>query len=112
MLPPETPIREGIIAMGEARAGSVLIASSDRQLLGIVTDGDLRRHLLDGGDLITLPLSDIMTKDPVAIHHTAPVVEVVQLFETHAIDDVPVVDANRRLVGLIDLQDLPKIKLL
>ncbi len=79
---------------------------------GVFTDGDLRRHTAQEKDILAKPLSSVMTRNPVCIRDEALAVEALKIFNQRNIDDLIVVNARRAPVGLIDLQDLPKLKLM
>lgn len=112
VLPPAASMKDALVAMTRARAGATYVIDAAGRLLGIFTDGDLRRSI--AGDTIDLsrPLSDIMTLNPVAISDDKMATDVLRVFQEHQIDDVPVVDSSGRLVGAIDISDLPKLKVL
>ena len=105
-------VRDAIFAMTKARSGSAAVVSSGNKLAGIVTDGDLRRHMTTDRDLISRKVEKIMTRSPVTVGHDQLAIHVLRLFEEKNIDDVLVVDSRKRLVGAIDIQDLPKLKIL
>lgn len=107
-----TSVKDAILAMTSARAGSVAIVDQDGKLAGIFTDGDLRRHLTASPDLIHRRIEEVMTPNPVTVNAAALAVEVLSIYETHNIDDLIVVDEQNRVVGMIDIQDLPKFKIL
>ena len=111
-VPREATVKDGVLAMTSARSGSVAVVDEQGALLGIFTDGDLRRHISDSAHPATLKLEDVMTRDPITLLEEQLAVDVLALFEAHNIDDLVVVDANRRVVGLVDIQDLPKLKIL
>lgn len=96
----------------KARAGSATITDKTGRLTGIFTDGDLRRHLRSEGDLLRRSVSEVMTKNPVTIREDKLAVEALELLRTRKIDEVPVVDAKKRPVGLLDVQDLLKAGIL
>lgn len=104
-------IKDAVIAMSEARSGSVVVLNEDRTVAGFFTDGDLRRHI-DTPDLTARVIDDFMTKRPICIRKGQLAVEVLALFEQHNIDDLVVVDEQGRLAGSVDIQDLPKFKIL
>ena len=107
-----TGLQEAILAMTKARSGSIaLVNARTQKLTGILTDGDFRRSALSGPDFIKRPVSDFMTRNPKTIRENALGVDALRLFETHKIDDLIVVDGRNRPVGLIDGQDLPKLKI-
>ena len=106
------PVRDALIAMTSAKSGSVAILDASDKLVGILTDGDLRRHLLETPDLLDLPVEKIMSANPLTLHPDMLAVEVLTLYETHPVDDLIVVDENRQVVGTVDIQDMPKLKVL
>ncbi len=107
-----TTVREALLLMGRAKAGSVSVTNSRRKLVGVFTDGDLRRHLAEGDNLLACPLKQVMTHHPVCIREDALAAEALKIFNERNIDDLVVVNAAREPVGLVDSQDLPKIKLM
>jgi arabinose-5-phosphate isomerase len=103
--------QEAILAMTRAKAGSLAVVDpADGRLTGIFTDGDFRRSALTGPDFLRNPVSNFMTRAPKTIAAGTLAVEALKLFEKFKIDDLLVVDAALRPVGLVDNQDLPKLK--
>ena len=89
------------------RAGAGLVTDDEGRLVGIFTDGDLRRHLANGsGDLLKRPVEEVMIRQPKRVVSGQSVAEAAELMKEHQIDEVPVVDGQGRLLGLIDIQDL------
>lgn len=108
-----TLVSEAVVAMTSARGGAAFITDANETLLGIFTDGDFRRAIAaNTADVLNRKVSDFMTRKPVNVRPDSLAVDVLRLIETRAIDDVPVVDANGKLVGAIDIQDLPKFKVM
>lgn len=105
-------VKDAMLAMTRARAGSVGVVDSRGKCLGIFTDGDLRRHLFGNPDLIRTPIRDVMTRSPISVTPDMPAVDVLNIYETHNIDDLLVVDKTGKLVGAVDIQDLPKFKIM
>jgi len=105
-------VRDALVAMTRARSGSAAVLDGDGRVLGIFTDGDLRRHLAERADLLEAPLNEVMTSPPVTVTADRLAVEVLRLFEQHNIDDILVVDDDNRVAGAIDIQDLPKLKIM
>jgi arabinose-5-phosphate isomerase len=104
--------QDAILAMTKAKSGSIaLVAKKTGALTGILTDGDFRRSALSGPDFLQKPVATFMTRNPKVISENALGVDALRLFETHKIDDLIVVNARGRPVGLIDGQDLPKFKI-
>jgi arabinose-5-phosphate isomerase len=110
---PETiSLQDAILRMTKAKSGSIaLVAPRGGKLTGILTDGDFRRSALTGPDFLQKPVSAFMTRSPKTISAEALGVDALRVFEAHKIDDLIVVDAKGRPVGLVDGQDLPKLKI-
>jgi len=105
-------LQEAILAMTAAKSGCIAIVDAkSKKLAGILTDGDFRRAALTGGGFLARPVSDFMTRAPKCIEEGALGVEAMKLFEKHRIDDWIVVDKRGRPVGVVDGQDLPKLKI-
>lgn len=112
IMPANGTLQEAILAMTRAKSGSIaLIDSRTKKLAGILTDGDFRRSALTGPDFLTKPVSEFMTRSPKVIVEDALGVEALRMFTAHKIDDLIVVDRRGRPVGLMDGQDLPKLKI-
>lgn len=111
-LPPAATVMDAIMAMTAAKSGAALITAPDGALAGIFTDGDLRRHLSEGRTALGDPIESVMTRSPVTVTDDAFAIDVLRVFERYKIDDLPVTDADGRLAGYVDLQDLPKMKVL
>ena len=111
-LPVTATVTDAIMAMTAAKSGAALMTDSDGKLAGIFTDGDLRRQLSKGANLLLSPVSDYMTRTPVSVGADALAVDVLRVFETYKIDDLPAVEADGTLVGYVDIQDLPKMKVM
>ena len=106
------PVRDALIAMTGAKAGCVAIVEEDNTLAGIMTDGDLRRHLIATPNLIEQPVESIMTPSPITLSKDQLALEILNIYEKHNIDDLIVVDQDNRVIGAVDIQDLPKLKIL
>lgn len=104
--------QDAILAMTKAKSGSIALTDKKSgRLTGILTDGDFRRSALTGADFLRKPVANFMTRAPKTIRDDALGVDALRLFEAHKIDDLIVVSASGRPVGLIDGQDLPKLKI-
>ncbi len=88
------------------RAGAAVIVDKSGKLVGILTQGDFFRLFGESGWSLETPVREVMTKGPKSIVQTRRVMEAVELMRDHAIDELPVVDNQSRLVGMIDIQDL------
>ena len=113
-LPESATVRDAVLAMTEAKSGCTCVTAPDGTLLGIFTDGDLRRLLTTGSgeDPMGRPIAEVMIRKPVSVPLDALAVQVLNIFESHKLDDLPVVDEAGKLVGTIDIQDLPRMKIL
>jgi len=100
-------VREALKVMtGRKPAGAVSLVDEEGRLVGFFTDGDLRRLLQEGSaEVLDRPVSEVMTRDPRSIgaHHLAA--EAYRMLRDYRIDQVPVVDAEGRPAGLLDVQD-------
>jgi arabinose-5-phosphate isomerase len=106
------PVREALLVMTRAKSGSLAVINARGKLAGVFTDGDFRRHMATDGDLLTKPLRSVMTRNPICIRESALAVEALKIFNERNIDDLIVVNAKNEPVGLIDSQDLPKLKIM
>jgi arabinose-5-phosphate isomerase len=105
-------VKDALVAMTRARSGAVAVVNAKRHVTGIFTDGDLRRHLTTTPDLPQRKISEVMSAHPRTVRADELAVDVLAIFEKFNFDDLLVVDARGRLVGAIDIQDLPKFKIL
>jgi arabinose-5-phosphate isomerase len=103
-------VKDAVLAMTSARSGSVAVVDEQNRVAGIFTDGDLRRHISDSANLSERTVDEVMTTHPITLSANHLAVDVLALFEKHSIDDLVIVDGKRRLVGMVDIQDLPKFK--
>lgn len=101
-------VKKVLLAITKARAGSASVIDSKGRLAGIFTDGDLRRHLGMGEDLVNKKVRDVMTKNPTTINKEKLAAEAFDIMRSKKIDEIPVVDGRKRPVGLLDVQDLLK----
>lgn len=105
-------IRDALLVMTEAKSGCLSIVDPRGKLVGVFTDGDFRRHMAANSNLLTTPLGQVMTRNPICIRQDALAVEALKIFNERNIDDLIVVNAKNEPVGLVDSQDLPKLKLM
>ena len=104
--------QEAILAMTKAKSGSIAIVHPKTgKLTGIFTDGDFRRSALTGDGFLTKPVVDFMTSSPKTVDEDALGVDALRLFQAHKIDDLIVIDSKGKPTGLVDGQDLPKLKI-
>jgi arabinose-5-phosphate isomerase len=103
---PSTAMPDVIHEITDKRLGMTCVVDDGGQLLGLVTDGDLRRHLNAGSALLTQTAGDIMTARPVTIVRTVLAVEALRLMEERKITSVIVVTGEGRAEGVVHLHDL------
>ncbi|MBN9691227.1 MAG: KpsF/GutQ family sugar-phosphate isomerase [Verrucomicrobia bacterium] len=105
-------VKEALLVMTRAKSGSVAVVDGRGRLVGVFTDGDLRRRMADDDDVLARTLREVMTPDPICIREELLAAEALRIFNERAIDDLIVVNAKHQPVGLVDSQDLPKLKLM
>ena len=105
-------VKEAVLAMTGARAGCVAVVDGNNKLLGIFTDGDLRRHLIDTPNITDAAIDSVMTRKPITLTPDQLAVDILKIYEEKNIDDLMVVDDTGHIVGAVDIQDLPKLKIL
>ncbi len=98
-------------AMNQARAGACLILKGDGSLAGIFTHGDFARSYRVDPQLGGKPVADLMTKDPISVESGDLAVEVLRKLGESRVDDIVVKDPDGKPVGLIDSQDLARLKI-
>lgn len=107
-----TGISEVLLRITRSRAGSASVVDKKGRLTGIFTDGDLRRHLEKNFNLADQPVKYAMTPNPVSVRPEMLAAEAARILQEKRIDELPVVDKNKRPVGLLDIQDVLKAGLI
>ena len=105
-------VKEALLVMTHAKSGSLGVVNAHGKLAGVFTDGDFRRHMATDENLLSQPLKKVMTRNPICIRDDALAVEALKIFNERNIDDLIVVNAKKEPVGLVDSQDLPKLKIM
>lgn len=104
---PSASISEALLEMGRKRLGMTAVVDADQRLLGLYTDGDLRRSLNDASvDLRSTHIEAVMTRSPRTITADALATEAAKLMEAHKIHGLLVTDHANRLVGALNIHDL------
>jgi arabinose-5-phosphate isomerase len=103
---PSASLAEGLMEVTRKGLGMTAIVDADEHVLGVFTDGDLRRALDRAADLHTTRMDDVMTRKAKTVQPNMLAVEAVHLMETHRITSLVVVDANDILVGALNVHDL------
>ena len=104
-------VKDAVLAMTSARSGSVVVVDNQSRVLGIFTDGDLRRHISNPTGVGDRLIEEVMTPEPITLSRNHLAVDVLAIYEKHNIDDLIIVDEKKHLVGMVDIQDLPKFKI-
>ena len=112
IIPPSTPIVEAIQAMTSKRAGAAVVTHPDGTLAGIFTHGDFARHFPDNPGIGSVSVGELMSLRPVTVDGDKLAAEALQILERHRIDDLVVVDESRHPIGVVDSQDLTRLKIL
>jgi arabinose-5-phosphate isomerase len=104
----DTPMRDVIYEMSSKGLGMACVVDAGSHLLGIITDGDLRRHLNRGAEILDLTAGAIMTADPVSVPRTTLAAEALNIMEQRKITSVVVADddGRKRVAGVLHLHDL------
>ncbi len=105
-------VREALMVMTQARSGSLSVVDARGKLVGVFTDGDFRRRMAEDEQLFVKTLGSVMTRNPICIRDEALAAEALKVFNERNIDDLIVVNSKKEPVGLVDSQDLPKLKLM
>ena len=103
-----TTVKDALWTITKARCGCACVVDGKQQLLGIFTDGDLRRHLEDDPAVLSRKISQVMTRNPSSIGSEKLAAAAFEILKNKKIDELPVLDAKGRVVGLLDVQDLLK----
>ena len=103
-----TRVKDVLLAITRARAGCASVVDARGRLVGIFTDGDLRRHIETTPNLIHETVKRLMTHHPKTIQADRLAAEALRLLREYKIDELVVLGAARRPIGLLDVQDLLK----
>lgn len=101
----QVALQDAISALHDKNLGAVMVSSGKGKLVGILTDGDIRRILI-GGNVSKLQLADVMTRDPIAIAGNLLAADALSLMQQHEITILAVVDEQNTLLGILHLHDL------
>jgi len=104
----DTLVKNVLLSITRARCGSACVMGDNGQLIGLFTDGDLRRHIESDPDILNSKVKHVMTKTPISVSRDELAAEALSILQHKKIDELPVVDNNNNLVGLLDVQDLLK----
>ena len=102
----DTPISDGLLEMSQKSLGITAVVNDDNSLLGVFTDGDLRRTLDQRIDIHNTPISEVMTVDGKTIRQDKLAMEAVHLMEEYGITALLVIDSGNKLIGVLNIHDL------
>jgi arabinose-5-phosphate isomerase len=102
----DTPFGDGLLEMSKKALGMTVIVDADDKVVGVFTDGDLRRALDNQIDIHNTSMQAVMTTNPKSIRATALATEAVHLMQLHRITALPVTDMDGRLIGAFNVHDL------
>ncbi|MBN1256694.1 MAG: KpsF/GutQ family sugar-phosphate isomerase [Planctomycetes bacterium] len=102
----DTQVREVLQRISSARAGSAVVIDHNGELLGIFTDGDLRRGLLADAKLLAQEVGKVMTRTPYTINAAAAATEALAVMQKHRIGEMPVLDQDNKVCGMVDIKGL------
>jgi arabinose-5-phosphate isomerase len=105
-------VKEALMVMTRVKSGCVSVMDGAGKLAGVFTDGDFRRQIAENDQVLNAPLTKVMTRHPITIRDDALAMEALKIFNERNIDDLVVVNGKNEPVGLVDSQDLPKLKLM
>ncbi len=104
-------VKDAILAITEARSGAAVVVDEAGRVAGIFTDGDLRRRLARETEILGSPVESVMTRSPRTIAPDRLAVEAMRVMGERKFNQLPVVDGERRPIGMVDAQDLLAIGL-
>jgi arabinose-5-phosphate isomerase len=99
-------VEDAIIVMTSTRVGAVSIVDDTGKIVGFFTDGDLRRYLHSDEKLLKKSIASVMTKSPKVITSKILAIEAAEVLKKYNIDNIPVVDEDRKPIGILDQGDL------
>ena len=103
----DMPLSEAIVKMTEYGFGAVTVQDLDGKMLGVFTDGDLRRKLVDGRDILNKKMGEFEYKSPISIDGGELLNNAHELFKKHQVDTILITNVGKA-VGMLDIQDLEK----
>jgi arabinose-5-phosphate isomerase len=103
---PAASLRDALFGITRARAGAAAVVGADGRLGGIITDGDIRRAVLADDRALGKRAEEVMTRSPKIAGPNEQAIEALRLMREYRIADMPVVDADRRVLGMLNLKDL------
>ena len=102
-------VQEALFVITDKGLGAVTVVDADKKMIGVLTDGDIRRGLSQGFSFLTRPVTELMTKEPKTISQDKLAAEALHIMESNRprpITVLPVLDAERHVIGLLHMTDL------
>lgn len=100
-------VKDALLVMTQTgAAGATSIVDENGKLIGYFTDGDLRRELQKGADVLNKKITEVMTKNPHHISEDLPAVDAAKMIHATHVDNLPVLNKDGKVVGIIDEKDL------
>lgn len=112
LVQPAMSVRDVLAEMTERKAGAALAVDDHGRLEGIFTHGDFARWYQCDATIGQKPVGPLLTRNPVSVDAQRLAAEVLRILETHRVDEVVVLDSERRPVGVVDSQDLARWRLI
>ena len=109
---PDVLVHEAVLAMCRSKGGIVVASETCGELSGIFTTGDLKRGISEDKDFLNKSLSEVMIAKPVTLNKNQMAVEILNILRDKNINAIPVIDNEAKICGVIDIQDLPKFKVM
>jgi len=111
-IPPGTPLRQAVMEMTRGRIGMTAVVDAAGIVIGVFTDGDLRRTIEKHAELNGLVVDDVMTRNPRTIRSHTLAAEAVHIMDEHKVNQVLVVDERGALLGALNMHDLFRAKVI
>ncbi|MDD7984589.1 KpsF/GutQ family sugar-phosphate isomerase [Lentisphaera marina] len=108
----DTLVQEAVLAMCKSKGGMSIVSNESNDLLGIFTTGDLKRGIAKDVDFLKRKVSEVMVKSPTKLYKSQMAVDILDILREKNINAIPVVDQDDKVSGVIDIQDLPKFKVM
>ncbi len=102
----EATVNDSVVVLNRENLGAVLIIDENSKVLGIMTDGDVRRAVAELRDLRAVKVSELMTASPITIRETMQAVDALSIMQQHEITILPIVGDEDEVIGILHLHDL------
>jgi arabinose-5-phosphate isomerase len=103
---PDTSFAQALVELNEKNLGAVLVVTTEKKILGILTDGDIRRLMVKSLDIFSRPVREVMTINPKTIQEDLLAADALSIMQRHEVTILAVVNHQERLVGILHLHDL------